>query len=40
MTTARLDVHTANPNGAFELYEKYGYKEVNRATEFEQPYEG
>ena len=40
MTTARLDVHTANPNGAFELYEKYGYKEVNRATEFEQPYAG
>ena len=39
MTTARLGVHTNDPNGAFTLYEKYGYKEVNRATEFEQPFE-
>ncbi len=39
MTTARLGVHTNDPNGAFTLYEKYGYKEVNRATEFKQPFE-
>jgi ribosomal protein S18 acetylase RimI-like enzyme len=36
LTVARLGVHTENPNGAFELYEKYGYHEVNRSTEFEK----
>lgn len=36
MERARLGVHTENPNGAFRLYESYGFEETFRSTEFER----
>lgn len=40
LKTARLGVHTDNPNGARQLYEKYGYETVATSTEFELAYSG
>ena len=36
MDTARLGVHTDNPNGAFRLYENHGFVQTARSTEFEK----
>lgn len=37
MTEVALGVHTANPNGAFDLYAGLGYEEVARWTTYRKP---
>jgi ribosomal protein S18 acetylase RimI-like enzyme len=36
MTEAMLGVDTQNPNGAFDLYEKCGFKSVMRSVVYEK----
>ncbi|HLV44758.1 MAG TPA: hypothetical protein VKY39_07360, partial [Aggregatilineales bacterium] len=40
MEEAALSVHTENPTGAFQLYEKMGFRVVKMFTIYRKPMEG